>query len=240
MTPQARFLAVLFVLGLLFHYAPTVLADNCSSADDCGNVVSTNGCLAAILALGIGTAAAATNSKPPKKKKVKNCAKAVDWVQKHDLGETDVRLKPNVGDIARSEENGTHISEADVTYTVDSQKTTITVTRISWSNMSAADTKAANDLYENTSVHEQGHVTVGRRVAEEHSGKVTGKGDSPAAADRDLRNSLKKLNQETQDDLDKQAGNNGEYDKATDHGRHQSQGPQKGFPGGKDVRLDCP
>jgi predicted secreted Zn-dependent protease len=87
-------------------------------------------------------------------------------------------------------------------------------------------------------VHEEGHIKVAESVAKQSSRTV--KSDamaSPQAARTNLQEKLETHLNEVNKELDDRTTR---YDEVTDHGRKQSQGPEHGFPGGKDVVLNCP
>jgi gas vesicle protein len=106
--------------------------------------------------------------------------------------------------------------------------------------MSQADKKALGQFTDATRVHEEGHFTVAEKVASEYSTTVSATGASASEAIRNLQEELNKHQEAARKKLDEQAGDDGTYDKATDRGRKQSNGPSKGFPGEPNINLNCP
>lgn len=238
-----RLFAILFIVIMLFFTSvPVAYAHDCSSAEDCSNVVKGTGWLAGLLGMVLGATAATKRKKwktKKKKKKFKDCKEAVDFVKNaEEVDSAEPKLDPTISDVkVTPEPGGTFKAEAKVTWSLSPTKSSMTETEYSWNNMSEEDKAASKNFSDAVQVHEEGHMTVAEQVANEASTTVEATGDTEAEAKNNLQKELNDHQVETQEKLDKRTN---EYDEATDHGRKQSKGSEKGFPGGKDVRLDCP
>jgi hypothetical protein len=225
----------------------SVYAHDCSSASDCSAVVTGSGWLAALFALVVGAAAAANRpdkwKREPKDKEFRDCRGARDWVRSTDpLAETDAKIKPDpkLGEKVKvkPQSDGTYVAEVDVSWSLDTDNSIVRYVVISWDNMSKVDKADAKQFNHAHRVHEEGHIKVAESVAKQSSRTV--KSDamaSPQAARTNLQEKLETHLNEVNKELDDRTTR---YDEVTDHGRKQSQGPEHGFPGGKDVVLNCP
>ena len=149
MSTRSLFTIIFIVAVLLFSGVPVAYAHDCSSAEDCSNVVQGTGCLAGLLGLLIGTAAAATRKKWKTKKdpkKFEDCKAAVDAIKKSDeIGSGDPWIDPTITDVkVTPQPGGTFKAEAKVTWSLDPTKSSMTVPEYSWNNISGADRAAAN------------------------------------------------------------------------------------------------
>jgi hypothetical protein len=84
--------------------------------------------------------------------------------------------------------------------------------------------------------HAAGHRLIAQRIVAGARGSAMGFGATPAAARASLRGDIKGLTRETNQAIDDQELS---YDRVTDKGFAQDQGPVYGFPGGVDVTTPC-
>lgn len=84
--------------------------------------------------------------------------------------------------------------------------------------------------------HAQGHRTIAERITAGARGSAIGFGKTRAAARASLENDVSVLTRETNQAIDHQEQT---YDRVTDDGAAQDQGPLYGFPGGEDVTTPC-
>jgi hypothetical protein len=84
--------------------------------------------------------------------------------------------------------------------------------------------------------HIRGHLRIAQRLVATAGATTTGFGKSPAAARAALRSDIAALTRETQQELTRRERS---YDRVTDGGREQDQGPLYGFPGGADATTVC-
>jgi hypothetical protein len=235
------------LLELALVVAPAASADNCSSAADCGNVVRGTGALAALLAMILGTTAAAakrrTDNLKRRKKNVKDCREAVNFLKGGGkTGDAWPELKPpRLGDVHTEQKpDGSFTSSVEVTWEVDDAKSRVEVIDFTWPNMSDAERTAVEKFAGQVRVHQAGHLEVSAKVASDSSGVVSADGATEEAARRKLRKALVEHRKEVGALLKREASAGGAYDQATERGVKQSKGPEAGYPGGEDIRLDCP
>jgi uncharacterized protein DUF922 len=113
---------------------------------------------------------------------------------------------------------------ADGSYVADPRPT--------WPHMTTNEQRALAETLAALSAHEHGHLQLVTRYIRAHP---TERFDATttAQAQDEIQRRLDAYENEVQHEQD-------EYDAVTDHGIHQSLGPQHGFPGGNDTVLRCP
>ena len=84
--------------------------------------------------------------------------------------------------------------------------------------------------------HAEGHRTIAERIAAGARGSVMGFGKTPSAARASLDSDVATLERDTNQAIDHQEET---YDRVTDNGAAQDQGPLYGFPGGVDATTLC-
>ena len=101
----------------------------------------------------------------------------------------------------------------------------------SWPHMTPEERHALAETMDALHVHEEGHFLVLARIRAEFSSPfyVDSVDEAEAGYVERRRQFAAKL-----------AAQEKAYDDATQHGVDQSDGPAKGFPGGKDVTFTCP
>lgn len=176
-------------------------------------------------------------------KKFENCnalVKHFEEVRKQGglIAETIPALKIKDGKIKVSRmPDGKFQAEQNVIWEVDQSKSLTRLPKYTWSNMTDAEKAALKDAMDALRVHEEGHIKVAEDYAREISGSVSADGSTYKEAVKNLRDKIQDSLKEVKAELDKRGF---QYDQVTEHGLKQSQGPSKGFPGGKDVYLKCP
>lgn len=202
-------------------------------------------CLAALVS--IGRANAEEKAKKIKKwqskedvRKFENCQKAADYVRNATrVGFSEPRFKGSTSKITMTVlPDGSVKAATQVRFSLDPNKSTITLPTYSWKNMSQADLDAVRKFTDAVRIHEEGHFTVAERVVKKYSTTVSATGTESEVIGK-LQEAVNKKQEEAQKELDDEAGDDGAYDKVTDHGRTQENGPSKGYPGGPNVTLDC-
>jgi len=109
----------------------------------------------------------------------------------------------------------------------------------SWDNMSDKERKALDRFLKDLEVHEQGHMAVCQELAKKYSKTLSSRDFETREKAGD---NLVKLREAFEDEKEKAVTDTeGEYEKVTDHGRRQADGPshQPPYPGGQNVVLDC-
>jgi hypothetical protein len=229
----------------LYQSVPSAYAHDCGSPDDCSNVVAGSGIVSAILAAVLGAAAAAAvkaakgkYKTKPQEKKFKNCNEAVDYLNRGNLpGEADAQITPKMGETRITEQpDGSFRAEVDISWSL-SDESTLELPEWTWRNMTESEKEALKAFVDALRVHEEGHMKVAEEYGKEISGTQVGTGSTRSEAQKDLNNQLRKYQKRAQKELDRRRQ---DYDDKTKNGRKQSEGPQHGYPGGKDVRLNCP
>lgn len=124
-------------------------------------------------------------------------------------------------------------------YQVDCPSTRIEIVRLTWEAMSKREEGFVRRMESDLLVHERGHIAVAKRVLAQNDGPVTVRAPSKEELLAKLENLAAERRASTEQALIAEALTGGAYDRATDHGRAQSQGPRHGYPGGNDVRLHC-
>jgi Bacterial protein of unknown function (DUF922) len=187
-----------------------------------------------------------------RKIKVKNeshrfsdCKEASQWAN-DTVGETETKLSPPTLGKVKITKNpeGTYTAKREVTWTLDTRTTVSRLPSVSWPRMNPAEKKAVQDFLDAVRQHEAGHVLVAESLVMDPYGPYAGEVKSDASPTEDgarasLQNKLVDLKSRAQTELDRVAGDDGEYDRVTDHGRNQSAAPP-GFPGGPNIELVCP
>jgi hypothetical protein len=139
--------------------------------------------------------------------------------------------------------NGTYEARARVKYIADKQDQKVDFPRYIWKvtkQKKAADELAWKSAIDALMVHEKGHLDIADQYASALSiakTELIGVGNSEAnalAALEAKQTAALTTNQET---LQLESIS---YDGATNHGLTQSKGPSRDFPGGKDVKFQCP
>jgi len=111
------------------------------------------------------------------------------------------------------------------------------IPRWSWPGMTAAQRAAYNDFVTHVREHEIGHDMIARNGIAGRPFDLTVLAHTRALADRALRTAFStQLAQTSASLLQKEQL----YDRVTEHGRKQSEGPLYDFPGGDDVEFSCP
>ena len=139
--------------------------------------------------------------------------------------------------------NGSYEAKARIRYFADKQDQKVDFPRYIWKvtkQKKAADELAWKTAIDALMVHEKGHLDIADKYASTLSLAKTefaGVGSSEASALSALeakRVAALTTNQET---LQLESNN---YDSITNHGLTQSEGPSQDFPGGLDVKFQCP
>jgi len=109
--------------------------------------------------------------------------------------------------------------------------------RWTWPQMSEPQRSAYNTFVTALRRHEMGHEAIARGAVQQHAFDLTVLARSREAAQHALRSALEaQLEQASSELLQKEQL----YDRVTQHGKTQSDGPLYGFPGGDDVLFSCP
>jgi hypothetical protein len=236
-------MAIAAAVGLLSPNS--ALADNCSSSADCANVVQGTGLLAMALAIILGAGAAtAKKRKNPKadkrEKKYKDCKEFVDSLNRRgedgevaEKGEADSKLDPkltpkNPTPVAS---DGTFKVTTRVTWSFSDRRSTTWVERPYWDNMSKTEEAAVDEWVDRMKAHEDGHHNVARDFGNREAKEISGEGDTPDEALKDLQRKLEKYNEDTQEGLHKARK---DYEDKTKNGRNQA------AVGGKNTTFTCP
>ena len=109
--------------------------------------------------------------------------------------------------------------------------------RWTWPQSSAAQRAAYDSFAAALRVHEVGHRTIARAAIQNQVLALTVLARSREAAEHALRSALATQLRATSDELLQKEEL---YDRVTEHGKRQSDGPLYGFPGGDDVVFSCP
>jgi hypothetical protein len=179
------------------------------------------------------------------KHRFNECREAAQWAN-GTVAETEPNFSPPKLSRVKviSNADGTYTASTVVTWTLDRENTVIKLPSVNWPNMTDAEKKAVQNFHEAVRIHEVGHITVAEMIVRDPYGSHAGEVKSDPASTRDsaivnLQRKVDDLQSSAQAAIDQVAGDGGEYDTATDHGRRQSHGPPK-FPGGPDIKLSCP
>lgn len=171
-------------------------------------------------------------------KRFESCREAAEALAATKPGETKPGFEGRaVGTTVVEEPDGTFVAKAGTKWSLDPSATTITVPRWTWPKMTSAESAAVRRFEADLIVHEQGHVTIAEEVIKTFSPRVSGRGTSRKEAIENAKRKMDELEPDLRAKIEKRFT---EYDQVTSDGRTQSQGPAQGFPGGNDVRLDCP
>jgi hypothetical protein len=179
-------------------------------------------------------------------RKFQTCKEAQNYIDSHSeengfyVGKATWEL--NFADApitATKQPNGSYKAQVTVNYKIDAQDIEYTLPKWSWSNMTPAEKAALQEYMDALLAHEQGHIEVAERFAKDfsQSSKVSATGATPAQAKANLEAKLMQDLTKRRQELEKDEKT---YDDKTEHGGKQSKGPEWGYPGGKDVGLDCP
>ncbi|MBV8886598.1 MAG: DUF922 domain-containing protein [Chroococcidiopsidaceae cyanobacterium CP_BM_RX_35] len=176
---------------------------------------------------------------PSPEKKFKDCNDFVDYLKSQlEVAKTVPALEIGKNTFNFStNKDGSIEAVVDVKWSIDPKKSTITLPQLTWPNMTGAEKEALKDAMDALRVHEEGHIQVAEDFAKSISGPVSATGRTSKEAARNLEAKIKNSFEDIKAKLDERGD---EYDLATDHGRKQSEGPAKGFPGGKNVLFACP
>lgn len=109
--------------------------------------------------------------------------------------------------------------------------------RWSWPGRTAAHRSAYDDFVAKLTAHEFGHRAIAERAAQNRAGSITVLVRSRQGAERALRAMLTTQLHDLSAELFRKQEL---YDRVTDHGRRQEDGPLYGFPGGRNVVFSCP
>ena len=112
----------------------------------------------------------------------------------------------------------------------------IELPRWSWSGMTTEQRNAYNAFVASLRDHELGHATIAQSAIRGPVG-LTVLARSRTQAEHALHTALQQLLQTTSEELLRKERL---YDRVTEHGKKQSEGPLYGFPGGNDVEFSCP
>lgn len=174
------------------------------------------------------------------KKKFRNCREAAQFLNVNGCGEADVRFIPQLEPpipITKQKDDGTFLAQQKLTWTLDLKSSSITLPQWDWPNMTTVEKEALDKFVADCKTHEEGHFKVQDEIAQKHSGVQEGTGSTEREAVNNLKEEIRKSVEYEQNDIEER---DAEYDRITEHGSKQSQGPDHGFPGGNDIRLDCP
>ncbi|MBV9277233.1 MAG: DUF922 domain-containing protein, partial [Candidatus Eremiobacteraeota bacterium] len=108
--------------------------------------------------------------------------------------------------------------------------------RWSWPGMTTEQRNAYNAFVASLRDHELGHATIAQSAIRGPVG-LTVLARSRTQAEHALHTALQQLLQTTSEELLRKERL---YDRVTEHGKKQSEGPLYGFPGGNDVEFSCP
>lgn len=236
-----RTLPILLLTLTLSSSANPAEAHDCSSAADCERVVQGTGWLAALLALGLVGAAARRKPKwktKKEKKEFKDCRAAVENLSTADLADADAQLTKTLGPVKTQRlADGNWAATREITWSLDASRSVMRMPEWSWTGMTAGDRAAVKDFTDALQVHETGHMEIATEFAESISGPKTAVGLTESEAIANLQRRLHDEALEAQPEFDRRRI---EYDDVTEHGVKQSQGSGAGYPGGKNVYLQCP
>jgi hypothetical protein len=176
------------------------------------------------------------------KKTFENCQQAEDWIRANTVGEMAPKFRGVRGRVTyHTNADGKFTASTTVDFKFDDRTSVLTVTSLSWPRMTGSEQGAVNTFNDALLNHEAGHALVGQATAAGFTGRLeSDPAPSKAAALRSLQRELNERQDQAQRKLDQVAGDGGDYDTATGHGRSQSSGSQSGFPGGPNVSLVCP
>ncbi|MBV8808334.1 MAG: DUF922 domain-containing protein [Acidobacteriaceae bacterium] len=106
-----------------------------------------------------------------------------------------------------------------------------------WPGMSMGQRSAYSAFILALRHHELGHAEIAQKAVSAGAVELTVVASSRAQAERALRVALATQAQTASEQLLRQERL---YDRVTDHGKRQAEGPLYGFPGGDDVEFSCP
>lgn len=202
-------------------------ADDCSGPDDCRNVVqggSLLGILLAIILAGLAARQRGKKRKPPKpkteKKKFNDCQEFVDWLRSdNEAGLANPEFDPHMTVVDIKSSGDTTSASTTVTWGSSDARSKTTLWEPTWPNMTKADSVAVKDFMTKVGAHEEGHHAEAQEFMEKAGETITGEGDTPEEARKDLREKVEAYKEDVKERLDQ---NTDEYDLKTDHGRNQA------------------
>jgi hypothetical protein len=147
------------------------------------------------------------------------------------MGSADSQFDNHVGQPTVRPSRGGFAASADVSWTFSEDRSSSTVTRPEWPNMSATDRAAVDRYMEGLRAHEEGHHRVARDFVRNASRTVSARGSTREEAMRHLQEALDRHQQRTQAALD---ARNAQYDRLTRRGANQRAA------GGPNAVLNCP
>jgi hypothetical protein len=178
------------------------------------------------------------------KVEVENCRKAVEYIAGDELGNdlfAEINAKTSYKFKSRpTAEGDAYVASTKIEWKIDRENSQISWPNITWPNMTDKEKLAMYKVGEAMRRHEEGHFKVAEAIFKKHGKRLESNAATEDEALNDLKSKIDEATQEAQTELEAEAGDGGRYDAATDHGRKQSKGPKKGYPGGKNIHLACP
>jgi hypothetical protein len=131
--------------------------------------------------------------------------------------------------------SGGYRAQAQIAF--DLEDSQLRLPQWSWPGRSAAQRRAYDVFFVSLRAHELGHRAIAQSATQGHTLALTVVARSRAGAERALRAALAGQLHEFYAELLRKEEL---YDRVTEHGRRQSDGPLYGFPGGENVVFSCP
>lgn len=132
--------------------------------------------------------------------------------------------------------SGGYRGTGSVRYFFEPRRSVLVLPRWTWPQRTAAQTAGYNRFIDALRAHELGHRAIAQDAIRSRGGEISIIVPTLAQAKRAMHDALHGQLRDVSAEI---AARQAVYDRVTDHGTHQSDGPQYGFAGGANVVFTC-